>query len=144
MYKGILFNSEMIDKTPGWSELSYTLQDSDFTAELDLILPNDAYVHRGLASIIPSALISAYTERELSDNKIAKNLARFYYSTGNEYSDSSVLKFLQTDCEWTERWMPQYKFEKNYLNCTWRQFKTIRYTGYSNAPGLPRAVLPMD
>lgn len=140
MYSGISFKNEKINKTPGWTELSYTLRDTDFTANLDIALTTGAYVSRGLASVLPSALISAYTERGLSDHKIAKNLARFYFTTANEYSDSNVLKFLQTDCEWTERWMPQYGFKKNYLNCTWRQFKTIRYTGYIDAPGLPRAV----
>jgi len=109
---------------------TYILHDSEFTAQLALSINIDIYASRGDASLLPSGIISTYSQHLKSQKEIATNLALFYkYSTPENLNFEKIKKFVSIDKDWTDMYFPNLKFGEKYYRCTLNQINKINYTG---------------
>lgn len=122
--------------------LSYILEDTDFTLNLNVPIERAIYDNRGDASIIPSGLIFAYSKLE---KNIPKNLALFYSQSLRDVSRQEQLSFMNIDKVWTDTYFPEIKYGKKYYQCAINQLDILKFTGkFKNAKHIPEPILQED
>lgn len=137
MFKSITFKERQSNNDS--YRLIYILEDTKRIVKLNVPIEKYIYDNRGDASIIPSGIISMYSEWK---ENVPKNLAFFYHTMLGHLPITEQNKLLYVDREWTDAYFPSIEYGKKYFKCTINQMLILKYTGTkSDAKPIPGTVL---
>jgi hypothetical protein len=127
MFISIKLLQDKVDYEAGMVSLSYLLEDDDFVMRMVVEVEREIYEERDEASIIPSGLISIYSQW---GKNVSKNLALFYTkSFPPDLPFNNQKSCIEIDKNWTDLYFPYCNYGEKYYRCVLNQLKILKYTG---------------